>query len=350
VIIPPSISRGGGSATFNFNGGMLRAGANGTTFMQGLTAANVNNGGAVIDTAGFNVSVAQPLLAAGTGGLTKNGAGTLTLNGVNTYTGPIVVNAGKLVLGKSFTTSSTLSALNDATIELANDGTRNKILKTGEIALASNASIDLRDNKLLTTTPVGTFDGSTYGGVQGQVARAYNFGAWDQPGLKTSMPEAGFNAGPLSGTTTIAVATASQVLFIEPGDTGVFAGQTVDGATTIAMYTYAGDLNFDGLVDGADYGILDNYVQFPGTDGYANGDFNYDGVIDGADYGIVDNTIQLQGAPFPGWNSAPSAVAALAVVPEPTTCGFTILTVSALLARPRRRRLVFATPLQEGAV
>jgi len=58
----------------------------------------------------------------------------------------------------------------------------------------------------------------------------------------------------------------------------------------------------------------------------------------------------LQGVPFPGWDSAPSAVAALAVVPEPTTCGIAILTATGLLARPRRRRLVFATPLQEGAV
>jgi hypothetical protein len=61
----------------------------------------------------------------------------------------------------------------------------------------------------------------------------------------------------------------------------------------------AGDMNFDGLVDAQDYGTIDNWVQFPGTDGYANGDLNYDGVIDAADYGIIDNTIQLQGPPLP---------------------------------------------------
>ena len=347
MITTPTISRGGGSATFNFNGGTLRAGGNSATFMQGLTAANVKGGGAVIDSNGFAVTVAQPLLAGGSGGLTKAGAGTLTLNGVNTYTGPTVASGGKLVLGQSLTTSSTVAVLNDATLELANDGTRNKILNTGEISLASNASIDLRQNKLLTTTPAGSFDGSTYTGVQRQVARAYHFGAWDQPGLKTSEPHAGQNAGVLSGTTTIGVAAASQVLFIEPGETGVFAGQTVTGATTIAMYTYAGDVNFDGLVDGADNGIIDNSVQFPGTDGYANGDFNYDGIIDGADYGIIDNTIQLQGAPFPGWDSAPSAVAALAAVPEPSASGLAGLAATVSLAR-RRRRLCSSTSLEVG--
>ena len=44
-----------------------------------------------------------------------------------------------------------------------------------------------------------------------------------------------------------------------------------------------------------DYGVIDNYFQFPGTTGYANGDFNYDGIIDAGDYGIIDNTYQLQG-------------------------------------------------------
>jgi autotransporter-associated beta strand protein len=320
----------------------------GTGYTSAPTIELIANGGttyaqSLLPYGGTPATVSSTLSANTSGGLTKNGAGTLTLNGVNTYTGPTVVNAGKVVLGKSLTTSSSVSALNDSAIELSDDGTHNKFIKTGEIALGSNASIDLRDNKLLTTTPVGTFDGSAYSGVQGQVARAYNFGAWDQPGLKTSMPEAGFNAGALSGTTTIATATAEQVMFIAPSDTAVFQGQTVTGATTIAMYTYAGDLNMDGFVDGADYGVIDNYVQFPGTDGYVNGDFNYDGVIDGADYGVIDNTIQLQGAPFPGvvFGAAASAssgdgLAGVTAVPEPSACGFAILGAAALVGRRRR--------------
>jgi hypothetical protein len=100
----------------------------------------------------------------------------------------------------------------------------------------------------------------------------------------------------------------------------------------------------DGLVDGADYGVIDNYVQFPGTDGYVNGDFNYDGVIDGADYGVIDNTIQLQGAPFPGVvfgaasvSSSGGGLSGVTAVPEPSGCGFAILAGAALLGRRRRR-------------
>ena len=102
------------------------------------------------------------------------------------------------------------------------------------------------------------------------------------------------------------------------------------------MYTYAGDMNFDGLVDVADYGSIDNWIQFPGTTGYMNGDFNYDGVIDVADYGVIDNTIQLQGAPIPGVGFGSGAATAdgelsgVAMVPEPAT-----LSVLALAAARR---------------
>jgi GH43 family beta-xylosidase len=208
------------------------------------------------------------------------------------------------------------------------------------LTLAAGSRFDLAANKLvLRAMPAGTANAAgTYGGVQGLVQRAYNFGAWDTPGLTTSQELAGQNAGSLSGTTTIGVATAEQVLFIAPSETAIVAGQTVSGTSVIAMYTYAGDLNFDGLVDGADYGVIDNYVQFPGTDGYANGDFNYDCVIDGADYGVIDNTVQLQGAPLPGvFDSAPAPAASLTAVPEPAACAFTLMAFAAA-ALPRRRR------------
>src|SRR5688572_18965551 len=107
------------------------------------------------------------------------------------------------------------------------------------------------------------------------------------------------------------------------------------------MYTYAGDMNLDGLIDVADYGSIDNWIQFPGTNGYMNGDLNYDGVIDVADYGVIDNTIQLQGAPFPGvefGSAAASAIAAgVAMVPEPSGCSVVLLTAASLLRRRRRR-------------
>jgi hypothetical protein len=101
------------------------------------------------------------------------------------------------------------------------------------------------------------------------------------------------------------------------------------------MYTYAGDGNLDGLIDGGDYGLIDNNVQIAGASGYFNGDFNYDGVIDGGDYGIIDNNIQAQGTPFSVSGVASSDVTA---VPEPSACGFAIFTAATAAGLRRRRR------------
>ncbi|MGH7952923.1 MAG: beta strand repeat-containing protein, partial [Limisphaerales bacterium] len=84
----------------NFNGGTLRVASDdfADTFLEGLTTANVLDGGAVIDTAGYDITIGQDLLTggSGTGGLTKQGLGTLYLSGNNTYTGATIVSAGGL--------------------------------------------------------------------------------------------------------------------------------------------------------------------------------------------------------------------------------------------------------------
>lgn len=90
-------SSSGGSGTFNFNGGVLGANGNNANFMTGLTAANVQAGGAIIDSANYTITIAQPLLAGTTsGGLVKLGTGSLILSGANTYTGATTVSNGTL--------------------------------------------------------------------------------------------------------------------------------------------------------------------------------------------------------------------------------------------------------------
>ena len=97
-----NVTGGRGVSTFYFNGGTFQAGQDAPAFFQGLTIANVQLGGAKIDTASFNVTVAQRLVHSGTGtdgGLTKLGEGTLTLTGTNTYTGATSIHAGTLSIG-----------------------------------------------------------------------------------------------------------------------------------------------------------------------------------------------------------------------------------------------------------
>jgi len=76
----------------------------------------VQAGGANIDTAGFDISVAMPfshdaaLGANVDGGLIKNGLGALTLGGVNTYTGDTIVNEGALIVNGSLGSAVTVNS------------------------------------------------------------------------------------------------------------------------------------------------------------------------------------------------------------------------------------------------
>ncbi|HZJ16511.1 MAG TPA: autotransporter-associated beta strand repeat-containing protein, partial [Chthoniobacteraceae bacterium] len=116
------IVRSSGLATFNFNGGILQPTAASTTFMTGLTATNVRNGGAIVDTNGFDITIGQSLTHstiggdnATDGGLTKNGAGTLILAGSNSYNGPTNLTAGKLFVAGSLSSAGTVSVANGTT-------------------------------------------------------------------------------------------------------------------------------------------------------------------------------------------------------------------------------------------
>jgi fibronectin-binding autotransporter adhesin len=73
--------------------------------MTGITAANVRNGGVVIDTNGNTITIGQALVHstiggdnAADGGLTKQGDGVLTMTGLNSYTGATTILTGTLVV------------------------------------------------------------------------------------------------------------------------------------------------------------------------------------------------------------------------------------------------------------
>ena len=104
------------NSTFNFNGGTLKALKDNTTdFMTGLDNAVVKSGGAIIDTNGKSITLAQTLTPGSpSGGLTKNGLGNLTLSGASTYTGPTIVATGRLNIGGSV--ASDVSVASGATL------------------------------------------------------------------------------------------------------------------------------------------------------------------------------------------------------------------------------------------
>jgi autotransporter-associated beta strand protein len=139
TLTTPKIYTGLGSAAngiFNFNGGTLKANATNSVFMKGLAAANVQAGGAIIDTQANSITIAQQLLheavlgATPDGGLQKLGAGTLTLTGANTYTGPTSVSAGTLLVNANHSNAGAYTVTGDI-------GTPATLGGSGTIGLAS---------------------------------------------------------------------------------------------------------------------------------------------------------------------------------------------------------------------
>ena len=134
------------TSTFNFAGGTLKPTASSTTFMQGLTTANVKNGGANIDTGVFDITIGQNLLrftGATTDSLTKTGTGTLTLSGDNSYSGITTVNTGILRVSHANALGATGAA---ARTNIAGNDNTSRVELSGGISTGETFQIGMRQN------------------------------------------------------------------------------------------------------------------------------------------------------------------------------------------------------------
>jgi hypothetical protein len=74
-----------------------------------------------------------------------------------------------------------------------------------------------------------------------------------------------------------------------------FDGQPVTSTDVLIKFTYFGDANLDGVVNGDDYTLIDNGFNTHQT-GEINGDFNFDGVVSSIDYSLIDNSFNSEGS------------------------------------------------------
>jgi fibronectin-binding autotransporter adhesin len=288
----------------------------------------------------------------GTLGITKDGPATLTLTGLNTYTGPTTVLNGQLVFAPSGTgvqvetisTGSGITINTNASIAVAvvaNQANR-ALLVTGGLSLAGNtgawtSQLDLGNNDLVVKN-------GELSQLSDQLAQGYASGAWNGTyGISstaaandtTHLTALGVIQNSVDGTTTGAT------LYGTNTSSGLFDG-TYNGSSgdVLVKYTYYGDTNLDGEVDGSDYSRIDNGFINDLT-GWSNGDFNYDGVINGSDYTLIDNAFNTQGASLAAEIGSPTAQiagtgAAGSSVPEPVSVGMLTLGAAGLLGRRRR--------------
>jgi fibronectin-binding autotransporter adhesin len=271
----------------------------------------------------YTYTVTSADLQSNAGALNKTGSGTLTLSGSNNYAGGTNITAGKLIFsnagafpaGTNLTITGTSSV---AQVAAQPTGVSASLLQIA--TLANSGTLDLTNNAAVIT-------GDSYSAIFAEIATGFNGGKWNGSS----------GSGAIISSLAASNSTHLTAIGVATGQTS-FEGQTVASSSVLVKYTYYGDANLDGKVDGSDYSLIDNgYLS--GLTGWDNGDFNYDGVVNGSDYTLIDNAFNSQGSTISAELASPTAQIAgsPAAVPEPTSVGLIACAAVGLLGRRRRR-------------
>ena len=273
------IVSGGGSATFhsavtNSAGGELRV-SNGST---AVFFAPVTNNGTI--TGGGNKYF--ELGGSNLGPLST--AGTTSVAGPASITAAHIREAALTVAGR---------------VNITPDGTTAGTSRLGMLTIQDGGVMDLGNNDLV-------IDAGDLRQVEDDIA-----------------------TGRLTASSASAITTLGAILNGSRFTT--FSGQGVSPDDVLVKYTYFGDTNFDGRVSIADYLAADRGAA-RGQSGWANGDVDYSGIVDGADFFLIDNAFLNQGGVL-----ATAEVTVAAAVPEPSV-GVGLVVVAGLLSGRRVRR------------
>ncbi len=289
TLMTKKLEGGNGSATVNFNGGVLKAKENQDNLIQNLDVANVQSGGAKINSNGFNVATSQALT--GTGGLEKLGAGSLTLSANNTYAGTTTVSEGLLKVNGSVGSIQVNSGAS-----LGGSGTTGSLLVNG------------------TLTP-GNSPGTLNTGSQTWFNSAnYNWQIFDATGSAGS----GYDLLNISGSLDLSNLTA--------------------GGFGINMWSLSG-INPDVNGNATNFNAANNYSWIlaqaaSGITGFEATDFS---IFTSANNGTAGFSNTFDGA-LSIAVAGNNLVLNYQAVPEPSSAALTLLGLVSTLALARRRR------------
>ncbi|MBC7785414.1 MAG: autotransporter-associated beta strand repeat-containing protein, partial [Burkholderiales bacterium] len=281
-------------------------GTGGTIDAAGARTLTLGNG----DATGSFAGVIQ-----GPVSLTKTGAGTQTLTGVNTYTGTTTISGGKLLFTQAMKNAAPVVISNNAILEVAPNGLAPGVSKVKSIAITTDGlggyagRFELHDNDLVIDY---TGAASPYTTTLDMVRKGLVLLGGNGKGIGS----AEVDAQTLGGTMLAVVDNGAVAGVI----TALSGYANIPGQAVLVKYTWRGDANLDGVVNGSDYALADTGFTGGGT-GWFYGDVNYDGITNGSDYALLDTGFTSQSG----------------TLPEPGAVG--ILGMAAcILARRRRNR------------
>jgi hypothetical protein len=340
----------GGSLTID-NSAAGSSGSPDITVLSGshvIAAPLVLAGGAIVNTSSGSILTVSGTVT-GNGPLTVQGGGTFDVAASGSLSNTIALNVSggtmKFDAGSAGVLNRSIGALSigsGGVVSLANaavHSNRTLLVVTGlSIAGAAGAytgKLDLTNNDL-------QLPGASLATVTQYVAGGYNAagGSWTGNGITSSAAAA--DSKHLTALGVIQNNQGGNALYTAANP---FDGTTPGVSDVLVKYTYYGDANLDGRVDGSDYSRIDsayltNQSAPNSLSGWYNGDFNYDGVINGSDYTLIDNAFNSQGASLSVQTATASATALISPanassVPEPTGVACVGILTASLLRRRR---------------
>jgi hypothetical protein len=281
----------------------------------------------------YAISIGATLKINGTLGLTNLTSNGATLFAANSSTGILSRMFSTIGIGSSG--AITVAAATQTSGPLVNPN--RSVVVTPTLTIATGGSLNLNNNDMI-VQGVGAAGLTTIDSEIAQGRSGGTGGLWTGTGITSS------SAAATPSLTALAVELNND----GNGNTLVssFDGQAVGNSDVLVKYTYVGDANLDGVVNGSDYTLIDNGFN-AGLTGWRNGDFNYDGVINGDDYILIDNAFNSQGSiSYAADPAAPTdmiatdteqiAAPSSTAVPEPASLTLASVLTCGLLARRRR--------------
>jgi filamentous hemagglutinin len=346
---------------------ILENGATFSTVGTLVSSGTINNSGGLTVNGAFNQTAGTTLNygSFAVTGSTNIGGGSVNIEYGGSFSGsPIVIGAGAQLLANGSLLNSPVVTDNGTVIFGANANAGYLVRTLASLGIGGNASTSVAvsantsSRTLIVTSALniagttnawtgkldlGNNDLDVIGGslatITSQIAQGYNSGKWNGAGGIASTAA----AANIAHTTALGVIQNNQGGAALYTASNPFDGTTPGVSDILVKYTYYGDTDLNGKVDGSDYSRIDAaYLAdktHPGTDtGWFNGDFNYDGVINGSDYTLIDNSFNRQGAQISAEVAGSAAlVAGTSAVPEPASLAVIGLGGAMLLGRRSRK-------------